>query len=114
MPRSLVFPSNAFIVLLFILVCVQIGHSQPIPPDQNYIDSITPLLPKLPNDRIKVDHLAKLAGMNTPSNLMLAIRYAQAGLKISERIDYTRGIIESLGTAAFCHAVMGEWPKATI
>ncbi|HPH19450.1 MAG TPA: ATP-binding protein [Haliscomenobacter sp.] len=114
MPRSLVFPSNAFIVLLFILVCVQIGHSQPIPPDQNYIDSITPLLPKLPNDRIKVDHLAKLAGMNTPSNMMLAIRYAQAGLKISERIDYTRGIIESLGTAAFCHAVMGEWPKATI
>ena len=114
MPKPLVFPSNALIVWLFVLVCIQIGHSQPIPPDQNYIDSITPLLSSLPNDRIKVDHLAQLAKMNTPSNMVLAIRYAQAGLKISERIDYTRGIIESLGIAAFCHAIMGEWPKATI
>ena len=85
-----------------------------MPPDQPYIDSISRLLPSLPNDRVKVNHLIKLARMNMPANMELALHYLKAGLKISENTNYTLGIINCLGSAAFCHAIRGDWPKATM
>jgi signal transduction histidine kinase len=83
-------------------------------PNQPYIDSITPLLSSLPNDRIKVNHLVTLAGMNTPANMELALQYLKEGVKISENINYTLGIINCLGAAAFCHSIRGDWPKAAM
>jgi signal transduction histidine kinase len=71
-------------------------------------------LPSLPNDRVKVNHLVTLAGMNTPANMELALQYSKEGLKISENINYTLGIINCLASAAFCHAIRGDWPKATM
>jgi signal transduction histidine kinase len=52
--------------------------------------------------------------MNTPANMELALHYLKEGLKISENLNYTLGIINCLGSAAFCHALRGDWPKATM
>ena len=112
MNRSTVLPLYLLIGWLIIILNPTKGHSQPAPPDQPYIDSISRLLPSLPNDRIKVDHLIKLARMNTPANMESALRYLKEGLKISENTNYTLGIINCLGSAAFCHTLRGDWPKA--
>ena len=114
MNRSTVLPLYLLIGWLIIVLNTTKGHSQPVLPNQPYIDSISRLLPSLPNDRVKVDHLVTLAGMNTPANMELALQYLKEGLKISENTNYTLGIINCLGSAAFCHAIRGDWPKATM
>ncbi len=114
MNRSTLLPLYLLICWLIIILNPTKGHSQPVLPDQQYIDSISRLLPRLPNDRIKVDHLINLARMNTPANMELALHQLKEGLKISENLNYTSGIINCLASAAFCHAIMGDWPKATM
>ena len=114
MNRLNLLPLYLLICWLIIVLNTTKGHSQPILPNQPYIDSISRLLPSLPNDRVKVNHLVTLAGMNTPANMELALQYSKEGLKISENINYTLGIINCLASAAFCHAIRGDWPKATM
>ncbi len=107
-------PGFRGLLLLSLLLGVSSGYSQPNLRDEAYIDSISTLLPGLPVNQAKAEQLLMLAGMHIPSEMEKALDYAGEALIISEKTGFTEGVIRALGSAAFCHAIMGDWPQATI
>ena len=90
-----------------------IGYAQSERPNQQYIDSITPLLSQMPDDSVKVRHLSKLASMFTAMNTTIALKYAEEGAAIAKKIKDYRGLITCLAKSAFIYSNIGEWVKAT-
>ena len=100
-----------FIIVFFSTVIT--GFSQPAIFNQNYVDSITKLLPHYPDDTNKVNHLATLAAMYVLKDPQLTVKYADEGAAIADKINYPKGKINCLGQAAFVLAISGEWAKST-
>lgn len=103
-----------YLALLWIVLQGVSGFAQPTPFDQKYVDSVSVLLPKMPDNKAKVDQLRLLASMHVMVNPPLTIQYANEGAAIAEKIDYPLGQIACLAQSAFSNAVRGEWVKATI
>jgi signal transduction histidine kinase len=98
----------------FILFTLR-GYAQPLPFDQNKVDSLTKQLTILPADSNKVNSLILLARMYLANgNTEMIVKTATEAESISNEINYPKGFILSKFQKAFYYSTTGEWPKATL
>ncbi len=88
--------------------------AQPLASEPRYIDSILPLLNKMPEDTVKVKQLEILSVMYIEINPDSAILFGMQGDSISEKLYYYEGQIRCLTNTAFAHIMHGNWAEATI
>lgn len=104
-------------LVLFIALYVFIFKvaAQPIPYSDTKADSIIAAVKTAKDDTAKVKQLMLLSQMfiNKPDSLAV-MAYAKQAKELAEKINYTSGIVESLGQMAFLHSSLGDWPNATI
>jgi two-component system, NtrC family, sensor kinase len=86
--------------------------AQPEPYNQKIVDSIKLLLPTLKDERDKVKCLNILSAMFTTIDSRLGLQYAEEAITLSRKINYTDGLLASLGHSAFINAVSTEWPRS--
>jgi hypothetical protein len=96
-----------FFPLVFIsFVVVTNGHAQPLPFNQNVVDSISNQLPLAKDDTMKARGLIMLAQMYIPNvDSAMVMKYAVEANAISKKLDYGLGRINALGQMAFFHAI---------
>ena len=76
------------------------------------IDSLHALLKTDKEDTNKVNHLNKLFGDYIYSSPDTALNYAQQALKLSEKINWKKGIANSFGNLGVCYRLKADYPKA--
>lgn len=99
--------------VLFILLLLPGGilHAQ-IPKVQAPSKRSVADLQALPDDTMKVLYFNRVGWDTAFYNLSLGIEYAQEGLKVAKRIDYTLGKIICLNTLGATYNDMGEFDEA--
>jgi signal transduction histidine kinase len=109
------FPLKRLAFTCILAICFLLTRAQPLAYNQQTVDSILKILPTLPDDSQKVQSMILLAQMNLQKMDSAQIMYWSSQAKaISEKIDYTKGKIFSLGQMAFYHSISGDWPKAIL
>jgi len=103
-----------YFLVAWMICSNSLTFSQPMPLNRHFVDSVTPLLPTMHNDSIKVNTLQKLASMHLDLDPAKTVRYAEWGDSIAASIGYPEGRIACLGQLAFYYAFAGEWAKAAI
>jgi len=105
---------KTFFLLIFILSIVVIdSHAQPMPFNQQTVDSISNRLPLAKDDTSKIKGLVMLAQMYlSNSDWQTVLNYAEEANAISKRIEYKGGRIESLAQMIYVHASTEDWPRS--
>jgi tetratricopeptide (TPR) repeat protein len=75
-------------------------------------DSLKHLLSQEMEDSTRVLLLAKTSFEYSNIQADTAIRYAEEGLKLAQRLEYKKGEVEATGTYARCLSTLGNFPKA--
>ena len=78
---------------------------------QNKIDSLRSLLKKDKEDTNKVNHLNKFGWELMYSNPDTSIVLGNQAVKLSEKIEWKKGIANSLGNLGFYNYLKGDFPK---
>ena len=99
-------------LFIFLMLGSCTAFAQPSPFDEKYVDSITPLLSKLPDDSNKVNHLSRLASMYLFVKPELTLQYSRQGAEMAQKINYPVGQINCMAQQAFYFATHGEWAKS--
>ncbi|MCD4735390.1 MAG: tetratricopeptide repeat protein [Bacteroidales bacterium] len=100
-------------LVVFLLVILTCCHSlQAAKKESIEADSLKSRVPLLKDDTAKANLLVRLFWLYRRNNLDSAFEYANQGLRVSKKINYTKGIGNSLYAIGIVSKVRGETGKA--
>lgn len=107
MPRYLLFLAFCLFSLGSLQLRAQTKHRVEAPSKRSVAD-----LQALPDDTMKVLYFNRVGWDTAYYNLALGLEYAQEGLKVAKKLNYTKGIIICLNTIGATYNDMGEFDDA--